>query len=254
MNTLIRTIIVDDESKSRVVLSTLLKRHFPQIDIVAEAASAQEAFELISSLKPRLIFLDIQMPRADGFSLLKRFDPVPFETVFVTSFDQYAISAIKFSALDYLLKPVEISELTEAVNKAIDRVNAQRGNKTQIVNLLRSIDDLPETHHVAIHTHDSVRLIEETSIVSVSADGHYCIIQTENNEKFTTAKILRDFEEYFGENSSFIRIGKSQMINAKKILKYSKGEPCIIEMVNGQAFEVPRRRKPEVLAKIVRYK
>lgn len=253
MNELIKTIITDDESKSRVVLRTLLKRHFPQIDIVGEAGSAQEAFELINTLKPQLVFLDIQMPRADGFSLLKRFDPVPFETIFVTSFDQYAISAIKFSALDYLLKPVEVSELTNAVKKAIDRVRAQRGNNTQIINLLRSIDDLPETHHVAIHMNDSVRLVEETAIVSVVADGHYCVIQTDSNERFTTAKILRDFEEYFGEHSSFVRIGKSQMINAKKILKYSKGEPCIIEMINGEVFEVARRRKPEVLAKINRY-
>ena|SRR6218665_4089400 len=253
MNEPIKAIITDDESKSRVVLRTLLKKHFPQIDIVGEAGSAQEAFELINALKPQLVFLDIQMPRADGFSLLKRFDPVPFETIFVTSFDQYAISAIRFSALDYLLKPIEVNELREAVKKAIERVAAQRGNKTQIINLLRSIDDLPETHHVAIHTNDSVRLVEETTIVSVVADGHYCVIHTDSNERFTTARILRDFEEYFGEQSSFVRIGKSEMINAKKILKYSKGEPCIIEMINGEVFEVARRRKPEVLAKIRRY-
>lgn len=253
MNSLIKTMIVDDESKSRVVLRTLLKKHFPQIHILGEAAGTDEAFDLIHTLEPQLVFLDIQMPRADGFSLLKRFNTVPFETIFVTSFDQYAISAIKFSALDYLLKPIEVSDLSEAVKKAIERINMQRGNKTQIINLLRSIDDLPESHHVAIHTNDSVRLIEETSIISVIADGHYCIIKTDSNERFTTAKILRDFEEYFGDHSSFIRIGKSQMINAKKILKYSKGEPCIIEMINGEAFEVPRRRKPDVLAKIKRH-
>lgn len=113
-----------------------------------------------------------------------------------------------------------------------------------------SFEIVENTSLLAIHTNDSVRLIEETSIVSVITDGHYCIIQTDRNEKFTTAKILRDFEEYFGKNSSFIRIGKSQMINVKKILKYSKGEPCIIEMINGQTFEVPRRKKPDVLAKL----
>ena len=252
MNETIKTIIVDDESKSRVVLRTLLNRICPQIEILAEASDVDEAFGLINQLKPQLIFLDIQMPRADGFSLLKKFDPVPFEVIFVTSFDQYAISAIKFSALDYLLKPVEVTDLLYAVKKAEQRITSHQGNKTQIINLLHSIDDLPETHHVAIHTNDSVRLIEETSIVSILADGHYCIIRTDADERFTTAKNLRDFEDYFG-NSSFIRISKSQMINANKILQYSKGEPFIIEMVNGEVFEVARRRKPEVLAKISRY-
>jgi two-component system, LytTR family, response regulator len=253
MNQPIRTILVDDESKSRVVLRTLLNRVYPQIEILAEASDAEEAFELINELNPQLVFLDIQMPRADGFSLLKRFNPVPFEVIFVTSFDQYAISAIKFSALDYILKPVEVDELSKAVYKAIEHISLQRGNQTQIINLLRSIDDLPETHHVAIHTNDSVRLIEETSIISITGDGHYCMIRTDGKETFTTAKNLRDFEDYFGDSSSFIRIGKSQMINAKKILKYSKGEPFIIEMINGEMFEVARRRKPEVLAKIKRY-
>lgn len=253
MNQSIKTLIVDDESKSRVVLRTLLNKLCPQITIAGEASDTDEAFELITHQKPQLVFLDIQMPRADAFSLLKRFDPVPFEIIFVTSFDQYAISAIKFSALDYLLKPVEVSDLLEAVKKAEMRINANQDNKTQVINLLRSIDDLPEMHHVAIHTNDSVRLIEETSIVSITADGHYCVIRTDNDERFTTAKNLRDFEDYFGAASSFVRIGKSQVINAKKILKYSKGEPFIIELVNGEVFEVARRRKPEVLAKISRY-
>ncbi len=253
MNQVIKALIVDDESKSRVVLRTLLKRISPQIELIGEAADADEAFDLILKFKPQLVFLDIQMPRADGFSLLKRFDVVPFEVIFVTSFDQYAISAIKFSALDYLLKPVEVDELSKALTKAVDRISAQHGSQTQIVNLLRSIDDLPETHHVAIHTNDSVRLVEETSIISILADGHYCTIRTDSDERFTTAKNLRDFEDYFGISSSFIRIGKSEMINVNKILKYSKGEPFIIEMINGEVFEVARRRKPEVLAKIKRY-
>lgn len=253
MNQTIKSIIVDDESKSRVVLRTLINRACPQINLVGEAADADAAFELIQTLKPQLVFLDIQMPRADGFSLLKRFDQVPFEVIFVTSFDQYAISAIKFSALDYLLKPVEVDDLSYAIKKATDRIAAQSGNQTQIINLLHSIDDLPETHHIAIHNNDSVRLIEETTIISIIADGHYCTIRTDSDERFTTAKNLRDFEDYFGDAASFVRIGKSQIINAKKILKYSKGDPFIIELVNGEIFEVARRRKPEVLAKIKRY-
>lgn len=253
MSETIKAIIVDDESKSRVVLKTLVNKLCPEITLIGEAADTDGAFELITQFQPHLVFLDIQMPRADGFSLLKRFDPVPFEIIFVTSFDQYAITAIKFSALDYLLKPVEVGDLLEAVKKAVTRIGTKQDNNIQVINLLKSIDDLPETHHVAIHTPDSVRLIEEASIVSIMGEGHYCTIRTDSDERFTTAKNLRDFEDYFGEASSFVRISKSQMINAKKILKYSKGEPFIIELVNGEVFEVARRRKPEVLAKISRY-
>ena len=253
MNQQVRTIIVDDETRSRLVLRTLVKRHFPEIDLVGEAANADEAFELINSLKPQLVFLDIQMPRADGFSLLKRFETVPFEVIFVTSFDQYAVTAIKFSALDYLLKPVEVNDLVPAVRKAVKRIAAQRGNQPQVINLLHSIDDLPETHHIAIHMSDAVRILQETSIISVTADGNYCTIRTDGNEKFTTARNLRDFEEYFGEASSFVRISKSLLINAKKIRKYTKGEPCMIEMINNEIFEVSRRRKSDVLNKLRNY-
>lgn len=244
----IPTVIVDDETKSRTVLRTLLRKHFPEIGIVGEAADADEAYELIVRLQPQLVLLDIQMPRADGFSLLKRFDTVPFEVIFVTSYDKYALSAIKFSALDYLLKPVEVEDLRNAVIKAVERIAGEKGNRLQVINLLRSIDD-PEAHPVAVHTADSVRLIVETAIVSITADGHYCTIRTET-ERFTTARTLRDFEDYFGDGSAFVRIGKSLLINARKIARYSKGEPCMIEMVTGEVFEVSRRRKTDVLQKL----
>lgn len=248
--TKIRTLIVDDESKSRLVLSKLISRNFPEIELIGEASNVEEAYDFIIQKKPQLVFLDIQMPHADGFSLLKQFDSVPFEVIFVTSFDHYAITAIKFSALDYLLKPVEVSDLFPAVKKAVERIEKKQENQPQIINLLRSIDDLPQTHHITVHVADSVRIVKETSIISITAEGNYCIISTNEEERFTTAKNLHDFELYFGNDSSFVRINKSLMINVKMILKYSKGEPCIIEMVNNEIFEVSRRRKPQVLEKL----
>jgi len=244
----ISAIIVDDESKSRSVLRSLLSRCCPDIIVIGEAGNANEAYDLISRLNPQLVFLDIQMPRADGFSLLRRFEEVPFELIFVTSFDQYAIAAIKFSALDYLLKPVVVKDLTAAVKKAGERIYGKRANRIQIINLLKSIDNEPETHHIAIHKADSVRLLEETSIISIVIEGHYSTISTDSGEKFTTARSLRDFEDYFGERSTFVKIARSKMINTKKMVGYSKGDPCIIEMMNGEVFEVSRRKKVEVLA------
>lgn len=249
----IRTLIVDDESKSRLVLSKLISRNFPEIELTGEASNVDEAYDLITQHSPQLVFLDIQMPHSDGFSLLKKFEVVPFEVIFVTSFDHYAITAIKFSALDYLLKPVEVSDLLPAVKKAVERIGKQQKNQPQIINLLRSIDDIPQTHHIAVHVSDSVRIIKETAIVSITAEGNYCTIQTIESEKFTTAKNLRDFELYFGNDSTFVRISKSLMINVKMMVKYSKGEPCIIEMINNEAVEVSRRRKPQVLEKLKKF-
>jgi two-component system LytT family response regulator len=242
-------VIIDDETKSRFVLQTLLTQHFPEIELVGEAANAEEGYKLLVQVKPQLVFLDIQMPRSDGFSLLKQFEKVPFEVIFVTSFDQYAIRAIKFSALDYLLKPVEISDLGQAIQKAKESIALKRNNQPQIINLLRSIED-SENQRISVHSADSVIMIEENSIISIMSDGNYCTIRTDNNERYVSTRRLIDFEEYFGEDTAFVRITRRNIINVKKIIKYSKGEPCIIEMTNEEVFEVSRRRKTEVLNKL----
>ncbi|AEA45317.1 LytR/AlgR family response regulator transcription factor [Fluviicola taffensis] len=249
MENKITAVIIDDETKSRFVLHTLITQNFPEIQLIGEASNVDEAYKLLVEVKPQLIFLDIQMPKSDGFTLLKHFEKVPFEVVFVTSFDQYAIWAIKFSALDYLLKPVEISDLGQAIEKAKESISLKRNNQSQIVNLLRTIED-SENQRISIHSADSVIMIEEKSIISIMSDGNYCTIRTDNNDRFISTRRLIDFEEYFDENSSFVRITRRHIINTTKIIKYSKGEPCIIEMTNDEVFEVSRRRKTEVLNKL----
>ena len=118
MGNKIVTVLVDDEESSRIVLRNLFRDFFPEIEIAGEAENVEEGYELIKNKKPELVFLDIQMPRASGFTLLQKFEEVPFEVIFVTGFDKYAINAIKFNALDYLLKPVEVTDLEAALNKA----------------------------------------------------------------------------------------------------------------------------------------
>ena len=246
----ITAVIVDDETQSRFVLKTLITQNFPEIELLGEAGNVEEAYKLLLEVKPQLVFLDIQMPKSDGFTLLKHFDKVPFEVVFVTSFDQYAIRAIKFSALDYLLKPVEISDLGKAIEKAKESISLKRNNQSQIVNLLRTIED-SENQRISIHSADSVIILEEKSIISIMSDGNYCTIRTDDNGRFLSTRRLIDFEEYFDEaNSAFVRITRRHIINTRKIVKYSKGEPCIIEMTNDEVFEVSRRRKTEVLNKL----
>ncbi|MFT3793111.1 LytR/AlgR family response regulator transcription factor [Flavobacterium sp.] len=250
MNEKIKVLLVDDEKDSREVMAKLLSHYFSEIEIVGQANSAEAAYASIVELKPDLVFLDIQMPKANGFSLLKRFAEIPFEVIFVTSFDQYAVNAIKFSALDYLLKPVEIADLREAVAKAIKIIGKKQSSSLQVINLLHGLEDNVQEKKIAVHAGDKVRFIPSGEVVYIEADGRYCRIFTKSVETYVTAKYLKDFEAYFGDDSAFVRISKTYLLNTAHIESYSKGDPCIIQMVTGNCFEASRRKKQEVLEKL----
>ncbi len=252
MSEKIKVFLVDDEKDSREVLSRLLQHYVADIEIVGQAANVETAYSGILETRPDLVFLDIQMPKADGFSLLRRFGEIPFEVIFVTSFDQYAVNAIKFSALDYLLKPVEINDLKEAVAKAFKVITRKQSSHLQIVNLLHGLQPDAVEKKIAVHAADKVRLLAQADIAYIEADGRYCRIFMCDSEMFVTAKYLKDFETYFGENSAFVRIGKSHLLHTAHIKSYSKGDPCIIEMVTGKCFEASRRKKQEVLERLAR--
>ena len=249
MKTKITAILVDDERNSREVLAELLNKFFPEIELLSEAADVESAYKLIESKKPQLVFLDIEMPRGNGFTLLKKYEEIPFEVIFITSYDHYAINAIKFNALDYLLKPVEVNDLRETIKKAEQTIERKQKSNAQIINLLHSFEKDAEIK-IAVHHGDVVKLLKTDDIVYIESEGRYCVIVTAHGERFTLAKYVKDFEEYFGEESDFIRIHKSYLVNTKHIKEYSKGEPFMIGMSNGRTFEVSRRKKPEVLDKL----
>lgn len=246
----IKTILVDDEKNSREVLTKLLEKKHPEIEIIGEASSVEEAYQLCVKLQPQLVFLDIQMPQANGFNLLKKWEEIPFEVIFVTSFDQFAITAIKFNALDYLLKPIDIKELEIAVEKVIKNVNLKINQNHQVINLIQSLETNTSDKKFAIHSGEKVKMINSSDVQVIKGDGRYCQVILNSGETLTTPKNLKDFEDYFGEKSSFVRISKSHIINASYIKNYFKGEPFIIQMTNNETFEVARRKKPEVLMKL----
>lgn len=246
----IKAIIVDDERSSRSVLRKLLETEFDSVVIVAEASNADEAYDMIKIHQPDLIFLDIQMPKASGFSLLRRFDSIPFEIIFVTSFDNYAINAIKFSALDYLLKPVEIPDLANAVNKAISVIERNQNRNLHVINLIHNLDSEVVDKKIAVHQGDKVKFVNKSNIVYIEADRRYSHIYTDSGECFITAKYLKEYEDFLGEQSGFIKINKSQLINVAHIQEYAKGDPFIITLLGMKQFEVSRRRKAEILEKL----
>lgn len=252
METKLKAVIVDDEKNSRIVLRELIANFCKEIEVVAEAPSVNEAYKLINEHRPSLVFLDVQMPTGNGFKLLEKFDKLPFDVVFVTSFDQYAINAIKFSALDYILKPVDIKELQSATAKAIENFKQKNSGsaQTQIINLLQSVDETVTEKKIAFHQNDAVKLIKISDISHIESDWNYSVSYTAAGEKLVSSKTLKEFEDYLSSYPFFVRIHKSCIVNIHYIAQYSKNEPCVIKMKNGFEFEVSRRKKQEVLEKI----
>jgi two-component system LytT family response regulator len=246
----VATIIIDDEEKSRRVLKKLITDFCPGVQVVGEAGNVEDGYRLICSLKPQLVILDIQMPTGSGFSLLEKFTEIPFDIIFVTGFDQYAINAIKFSALDYLLKPVDVKELKSAMARAVLKARHKEDRQVQIVNLLNNIDPDNLEKRISVHKNEKVMFINISDILYVEADDRYSTITTKQDETYTLAKTLKDFEEFFATSESLMRISRSLMINVDHVTSYTKMEPCIMTMKDGKNFEIPRRKKQEILEKL----
>ncbi len=246
---MLNAIIVDDEIDNRELLTELLQIHCPALKMVGQADSVKSALKEIAEKKPNLVFLDIQMPKGNGFELLQHFEELSFDIIFITSFDKYAINAIKFSALDYLLKPVNIEELKRAVEKAERKV--QRENQfLAYENLLHNINPLTTEKKMAVHLNNNTYFIQMSDIMYIHADGNYSFIYMDNDVKYHTSKTLKEIEEFTEHAANFIRINKSIVINTNCFSHYQKGGPYQLFLRNGIHFEISRRKRAEVLGKL----
>lgn len=250
MNQTVTAILVDDEKNGREVLAKLIAKKHPEVRIIGQAVNVEQAYQMCVTLLPDIVFLDIQMPQQNGFNLLKKFGHIPFEVIFVTSFDHYAITAIKFNALDYLLKPIDANELSAAICKAVQNISCRTNQNTQVINLIRNLESSPADQKFVVHTGGNVRVVNDRDVLIIRANGRYCHLSLQSGETLITARSLKEFEEYFEGKTNFVRISKTHMINAAFVREYSKGDPFIIKMSNGDQYEVSRRKKPEVLAKL----
>ena len=247
----IRCLLADDEHSSREALRSLLEKHCPEVTIIGDAASADEAFDLISSQKPQLVFLDINMPGKSGFDLLRMFTQIDFDVIFVSGFNEYAIQAFDFNALDYILKPVDYNKLVSSVNRAADRIALKDLRSQDILHFVHSIDEKNELlKKISLHQNGKVALISISDIVSIEALRVYCEIETADGQKFVSTKPLKEYETLLSAFPSFIRINKSIMINSVSIKSYSKGTSCFITLINDKVLEVSRRKKTEIIEKI----
>jgi two-component system LytT family response regulator len=246
----IKALIVDDETDGRNVLKKLLESFCPEIEVIAEASNIQQAYELIHDTNPEVVFLDIQMPGGNGFELLKKLVNISFEVVFVTSYDQYAIEAIKFSALDYLLKPIEVQELRKAVDRINLVIDKKNSRQLQFVNVIDYVENRSIDKKIIVHHHDKVILLALSDITHMEGERNYTLIYTADKSKYTSSKNLGEFEEMLENYPMFFRIGKSCICNLNHISNYTKGEPCIVNIANHFQIEISRRKKQEFLQKM----
>ena len=246
-----RAIIVDDEKNNRENLSRMLSTHLPAVDVIAACASVLEARQTITNLRPDLLFLDIQMGDGNGFSLLESLPEHPFEIIFVTAFDSYAIQAIKFSALDYLLKPLDPLELIKAVEKA-DTVIRRKQENLRMNNLLNNATVSDKHKKIAVAVADKIEFIEISSIIRCESESNYTTFFLASGEKIIASKTLKEFDELLSPYH-FLRVHQSHLINLEEIKSYVKSEGGYIRMKDGTCVPISRQRRNhvmEVLGKI----
>jgi two-component system LytT family response regulator len=248
-----KAILVDDEMKSLNALALLLKKNCPEVQVVAACSDATTALEKISELQPDLLFLDISMPGKNGFQLLQTLTACIPEVIFVTAHGDYMQQAFKFSAIDYLLKPVDENELTDATDRAFDRIEKKKrlvGLDVLIYNLRPQLP--PHELKLCIPTQQGFEVIVLHDVIYCEADSSYTSFHLPGKKKVVSSKNIKEYE-YMLADSFFIRVHRSYLINLKHVKEYRRSEEGTVTMTNGHALKVAKRKKDFFLQKMREY-
>jgi len=245
---MIKTIIIDDELHSCDALKMLLAKWCPQAEVVAACHSGEEGIRKINELKPQLVFLDIEMPHMNGFQMLEQLPTIDFEIIFTTSYDQYAITAFKFSALDYLLKPVDREELEKAVQKVAKKISPPVSQQLEI--LLQKINQPSITvQRIALPTMQGLEFVPVESIIRCSSSNNYTEFYLVDKKRLVVSRTLKEVEDMLSEHS-FLRVHNSYIVNMNAILRYIKGEGGYLVMTDGCTVDVSRSRKELLMQRL----
>jgi len=248
---MLKALIVDDEPYCSEALATLLEES-PEVEVVAVCHRASDALIAIQKYSPDLVFLDVEMPKMNGFEMLEQLPAVNFEIIFTTSYDQYALKAIRFSAIDYLLKPVDSDELQKAIQKVTRR--SQKPIAEQLEILMQKIHQ-PSTpiNKIAMPTMEGLQMIPVESIISCESDSNYTKLILKNNKNIIVSKTLKEIEELLEEHS-FVRVHRCFLANLNEVEKYVKGEGGYLVMSDGSSIDVSRTKKELLLKKLLPFR
>lgn len=238
----IKAIIVDDEEGARIILGALLEEYCPEIKIVKECSNVPDAVLAINKEEPDVVFLDIEMPEYNGFELINFFKKIDFEIIFVTAYSQYAIRAFEVSAIDYLLKPVDI----ESLQKAVEKVKGKRSfsDIQERLDLMKSVYAGDDIQRIALPLNEGLIFVDVADILFFEADRAYTIVYLKDKTKHLVSKPLRVFEELLENRPYFYRPHRSHLINLRYIKKYLRRE-AIVEMDNNVSISIARNSKQE---------
>lgn len=246
---IIKSIIIDDEAHNLENLRGLLGKNCPQIEVVGMASSAILGVELIEKHQPDLVFLDIEMPNKNGFEMLESIGKINFEVIFVTAYSQYVLKAIKSCALDYLMKPVAINELKEAVTRVSQVVLEKRENyklKT-LINNLKNINQPPK---IALPTSEALHFVCVNDIVRCKGENNYTLFFLTNGSSILVSRTLKEWDELLSSHQ-FIRTHQSHLINSIHVKSFIKKDGGYILMNDDSMVSVSKHRKEQTLKKIV---
>jgi two-component system, LytTR family, response regulator len=245
---MLRSIIVDDELKSREVLKSLVEKFCEDIEVCATCQNGDEAIAEIATVKPDVIFLDIQLKSETGFEILQRLDKIDFEIVFTTAYSEFAIKAFNFSAIDYLLKPIDI----ELLRKAVEKVRKRSGGSIsqRIAQLAENLKgDSFRNSRLAIPATDGLEFVTVGEILYCEASGNYTNIYMGDNRKFIVSRTLKEYEDLL-QDQDFFRIHNSHLINLNAIKKYIRGDGGQVVMKNDKTLDVSKMKKKSFMDKI----
>ena len=249
---MIKALIVDDEPDSCEIIASLLQTYCPEIELAGVYHNGEEALPAIIQHHPDLVFLDVEMPRMNGFEMLEQLPQVDFDIIFTTSYDQYALKAIRFSAIDYLLKPVDRTELQKAVQKVNQRSQRTIGKQVEIL-MQKLHQPARSIGKIALPAMDGLQMIPIGSIISCESESNYTNLCIKDKKKLLVSITLKEVEEAL-EDHSFVRVHRSYLVNLNEVEKYMKGEGGYLVMSDGSTIDVSRNRKEELLKKLLPYR
>jgi two-component system LytT family response regulator len=246
------TVIIDDEPDAVDFIASISEEYCPDIDICGRANNVKDGVNLIKEIKPELVFLDVEMPNGTGFELLTHFPDKNFDVVFITAFNHYAIQAIKYSAVDYILKPININEFIEAVNRVVSKRASNTLSGSEDFEVL--LENLRTTHptRLVIPTSDGKEYLNPREIIRIEADRSYSWFYITGRHKILVSKHLKEFQELLNDRN-FFRPHNSHLINLEFVKKFVRHDGGYIEMTDGSQIPISRNRKDLFLAHMSRY-
>ena len=253
MNRKLKTVIIDDEHDAVNFIGSIIGEYCPSLEVVGKAHNVLEGVAVITDKKPGLVFLDIEMPNGTGFDLLSHFPEKYFDVVFITAFNHYAIKAIKFSAVDYILKPININEFIEAVNRVVQkRMDKSPAGDESFRMLMENLKSAHPTR-LAIPTSDGMEYLNPKDIIRIEADRSYSWFHITGNRKILVSKNLKEFQDLLSDRY-FFRSHNSHLINLKYVKKFIRRDGGYIEMLDGEQIPISRNRKDLFLVHMSRFK